>query len=227
MPSILKVDQIQTTNGVPLLTSNSAGIVTPSTRFQLPNYATTNLPSSAVNGEVVFDSTELVQKFWDGTSWQSLGIKKLTSTVVGIHWIHWTSIFQSTVAQTYEKIPGSEFTFQTKEANSSFVMMADIPGYQSGTSSGVNMAYQFNGTMYAGANGGNGDTWMGGAHSGISSAGYNLKKIWVVSPNLAAGATVTAACMGGHWQGTSSSHYFLYPGYNSEAEFVILEFKNS
>jgi hypothetical protein len=226
MPSILRVDQLQTTTGTPLLSSDANGLLSVSTRFKLPNFTTANLPSSASTGEVVFDTTEFVAKFWDGTKWQTLGSKKLTSAIVGMHWIHWTSTFQSTTAQTYEKVPGSEFTFQTKQANSSFVMMADIPGYQAGTSSGVNMAYQFNGTMYAGTNGGSGDTWMGNVHSGVAAAGFNLKKIWVVQPNLAAGSTVTAACMVGHWQGTSSSHYFNYPGYSPEAEFVILEFLN-
>jgi hypothetical protein len=144
-----------------------------------------------------------------------------------MHHQYWTSTFQSTAVQTYEKIPGSEFTFQTKEAGSSFLLMSDIPGYQASTSSGVNMAYQFNGTLYAGASGGSGDTWMGSAHSGVSAAGFNLKKIWVVSPNLSAGATVTTACMAGHWSSTSSQHYFLYPGYNSNATFVVLEFKNN
>jgi hypothetical protein len=227
MASVLRVDQLQTSNGIPLLSSDGSGILSVQSRFRLPNYTTDTLPTSAVTGEVVFDVTENVAKFWDSEKWQTIGTKKATSSIVGIHYQYWTSTFQTSAAQTYQKIPGSEFTFQTKETGSSFIMMADIPGYQEGTGSGVNMAYEFNGTRYAGDNGGGGDTWMGNVHSGVASAGFNLKKIWVVSPNLSAGATVTASCMAGHWSGSSPSHYFLYPGYGSNATFVILEFKNS
>ena len=227
MASVLRVDQLQTTSGTPLLSSDANGILSVESRFKLPQYNTANLPTNAESGEVVFDLDEGVTKFWDGETWQSLGRKKATTSILGMHHQYWTSTFQSTAAQTYEKIPGSEFTFQTKEAGSSFLLMSDIPGYQASTSSGVNMAYQFNGTKYAGDSGGSGDTWMGSAHSGVAAAGFNMKKIWVVQPNLSAGVTVTAACMVGHWSVTSSQHYFLYPGYSPNATFVIFEFKNN
>ena len=227
MASVIRVDNIENSGGTPMFTSDGSSLISVSTRFQLPRFNTADLPSNAVVGEIVFDQEEYIMKFWTGDEWQSIGRKKVTSSVVGIHWQHWTSTFQSSAVQTYQKIPGSEFSFQTKEANSSFLLMADIPGYQAGTSSGVNMAYEFNGTLYAGQNGNPGDTWMGNVHSGVASAGFNLKKLWVVSPNLPAGSTCTASCMAGHWSGASANHYFLYPGYSPEAEFVILEFLNN
>ena len=227
MASVIRVDNIQNSGGTPMFTSDGASMVAASSRFKLPLFNTADLPPSGEIGEVVFDQEESVLKFWDGEAWQSIGRKRVTSSIVGIHWQHWTSTFQSSAEKTYQKITGSEFTFQTKEANSSFLLMADIPGYQANTSSGVNMAYEFNGTLYAGQNGNPGDAWMGSAHSGVATCGFNLKKLWVVSPNLSAGSTCTAACMAGHWSGTSSSHYFLYPGYNPNAEFVILEFVNN
>lgn len=227
MASILKVDSIQSSSGNPLLSSDVNGLLSIDTRFQLPRFNTANLPTTAEIGEVVFDQEEFIVKFWDGTDWQNIGKRKVDTSVVGMHYQHWTSTFQTTAAQTYQKIPGSEFTFQTKADNSSFLLMADIPGYQASTSSGVNMAYEFNGTLYAGQNGSPGDTWMGGVHSGTPTGCFNLKKIWAVSPNLSAGSTCTASCLAGHWSGTSTNHYFIYPGYNGSAEFVILEFVNN
>jgi hypothetical protein len=226
MSSILRVDQIQSSTGTPLLSTDGTGVLSIDSRFKLPQYNTANLPTNAQTGEVVFDVDEAVTKFWSGDEWQSLGRKKLSSSILGMHYQYWTSSFQTSAVSTYQNVPGSQFTFQTKETGSSFILMADIPGYQDGSASGVNMAYQFDGVQYAGQNGNPGDTWMGSAHSGVASAGFNMKKIWVVSPNLSAGVTVTAACMVGHWSGTSSVHYFVYPGYNSNATFVILEFKN-
>ena len=104
-------------------------------------------------------------------------------------------------------------------------MYADICGYQAGTGSGVNIAFEFNGVRYAGEPGSSGDSWMGAVHSGISSGSYNLKKMWTVSPNLAAGTSVTAYIQCGHWNG-SGNHYFNYPNYNPTSTFVIKEFVN-
>ena len=76
--------------------------------------------------------------------------------------------------------------------------------------------------MYAGQNGNNGDTWMAAVHSGIGSGSFNLKKMWLVSPNLASGTAVTAYVKCGHWSG-SGNHYFNYPSYTPSSTFVIKE----
>jgi hypothetical protein len=227
MASVLRVDQLQTSNGTPLLSSDGTGMLSIDSRFKLPQFTTETLPTTGSLGEVVFDITDSIAKFWDGDKWQDIGVKKITSSIVGIHWQSWSSTFQSSAVQTYQEIPGSVFSFQTKESGSSFILMSDLCGYQASSSSGVNMAYRFNGVQYAGQSGSPGDTWMGSLHSGTATGSFNLKKIWVVSPNLSAGSTVTASCMFGHWSGTSSNHYVNYPGYSPVSEFVILEFKNT
>ena len=148
------------------------------------------------------------------------------TAIIAMHYQHWTSTFTSTAARTYESMPGSELTFNTTVDDSQFILMADFHSYQSGTSGGVNMAYYWQGTMYAGWNGSPGDSWMGGAHSGVASGGMNNKKILWLNPGLSAGTEVTTSCAVGHWSGTSSSVNSVYPGYSPEAEFIVLEFKN-
>ena len=51
---------------------------------------------------------------------------------------------------------------------------------------------------------------------------FNLKKMWLVQPNLASGASVTAYVKCGHWSG-SGNHYFNYPSYNPSSTFIIKE----
>ena len=150
----------------------------------------------------------------------------VSNSIVAMHYtIFGSSLNTAGPNQVYQNHTGSAITFDTKEAGSSFVLMADICGYQAGTGSGVNIAFEFNGVRYAGEPGGNGDTWMGAVHSGISSGSFNLKKLYTVSPNLAAGTTVTAYIQCGHWSG-SGNHYFNYPGYNPSSTFVIKECVN-
>ena len=148
------------------------------------------------------------------------------TAVIAMHYTHWTSQFSSTAEKTYESMPGSELTFTTTQADSQFILMTDFHSYQSSNGSGMNMAYFWQGTMYAGWNGNPGDTWMGGCHSGVSSGGMNHKKILWLNPGLSAGTSVTTSVAFGHWSSTSSSHRAVYSGYSPEAEFVVLEFKN-
>jgi hypothetical protein len=63
MASVLRVDQLQTTSGTPLLSSDANGILSVESRFKLPQYNTANLPTNAESGEVVFDLDEGVTKY--------------------------------------------------------------------------------------------------------------------------------------------------------------------
>lgn len=225
MASTLRVDQIQTSTGSQIFSSDGS-VMSLNQRIRLPHYTTANLPSNALTGELVFDQDEQVVKAWNGTGWQFFGQKKVDSIVFAMHYKIFTDSFAPTAEKTYQNHPGSALTFSTKETGSSFLLMMDIPGYQAGTSSGVNAAFTFNGTLYGGTNGGGGDTWMAAVHSGISSGAFNMKKTWVVEPNLAANSTVNAYVACGHWSGTSSNHYFNYPGYSPTATFTVIEYKN-
>ena len=230
MASQLKVDEITTVSGSGTLkiagnvqvnaSDNTTGII-------LPNGTEAQRAAAPVLGETRVNNENKTVEFYNGTSWQRVQTTPAVSnSIVAMHY----TIFGSTLNtagpnQVYQNHTGSTLTFDTTEAGSTFVLMADICGYQAGTGSGVNMAFEFNGVRYAGEPGNSGDTWMGAVHSGISSGSYNLKKMWTVSPNLAAGTSVTAYIQCGHWNG-SGNHYFNYPNYNPTSTFVIKEFVN-
>ncbi len=230
MASQLKVDEITTVSGTGTLkiagnvqvnaSDNTSGII-------LPNGTEAQRAAAPVIGETRFNNETKTVEFYNGTSWQRVQTTPAVSnSIVAMHY----TIFGSTLNtagpnQVYQNHTGSAITFDTKETGSTFVLMADVCGYQAGTGSGVNIAFEFNGVRYGGEPGGNGDTWMAAVHSGISSGSFNLKKLYTVSPNLAAGTTVTAYIQCGHWSG-SGNHYFNYPGYNPSSTFVIKECVN-
>ena len=230
MASQLKVDEITTVSGTGTLkiagnvqtnlSDNNSGII-------LPKGTEAQRSTAPVLGETRVNSENKTIEFYNGTGWQRVStIPAVSNSVVGMHYqIFGSSLNTSGPNQVYQNHTGSQLTFNTVEANSSFMLIADMCGYQAGTGSGVNIAFEFNGIRYAGEPGGNGDTWMGAVHSGISSGSFNLKKMYVVSPNLAAGTSVTAYIQCGHWSG-SGNHYFNYPSYSPSSTFVIKEFVN-
>ena len=230
MASQLKVDEITTVSGTGTLkiagnvqvnaSDNTSGIV-------LPNGTEAQRAAAPVLGETRVNNENKTVEFYNGTSWQRVQTTPAVSnSIVAMHYtIFGSSLNTAGPNQVYQNHTGSTLTFDTTETGSTFVLMADICGYQSGTGSGVNIAFEFNGVRYAGEPGSSGDTWMGAVHSGISSGSFNLKKLYTVSPNLAAGTTVTAYIQCGHWSG-SGNHYFNYPGYNPSSTFVIKECVN-
>ncbi len=230
MASQLKVDEITTVSGSGTLkiagnvqvnaSDNTTGII-------LPNGTEAQRAAAPVLGETRVNNENKTVEFYNGTSSGKESNNSCSKQLnVAMHYtIFGSSLNTSGPNQVYQNHTGSAITFDTKEAGSTFVLMADMCGYQAGTSSGVNIAFEFNGVRYAGEPGGNGDTWMGAVHSGISSGSFNLKKLYTVSPNLAAGTTVTAYIQCGHWSG-SGNHYFNYPGYNPSSTFVIKECVN-
>lgn len=231
MASKLKVDQISTvsetgtlstTGNIKLdLSSSNSGLV-------LPRGNNSQRSTTPATGEVRMNSENKYMEYYNGTSWQAVqSVPATDNAIVAMHWNVFTSSYNTSSlgAQVYGNHPGSLITLTTKETNSSFMLIADVCGYQEGTSSGVNIAFTFNGVRYAGQDGGNGDHWMGACHSGISSGSFNLKKIWVVSPGLPQGTTVNAYIACGHWSG-SGNHYFNYYSYSPSSTFVIKEFIN-
>lgn len=222
MASTLRVDQLQTSNGIPLLSSDGSGILSVESRFKLPQYNTENLPTNAEAGEVVFDLDDLIAKFWDGEEWKNIGSPKITSNILGMYYKIWNTNFQNSNTQTYEIVPDSSLTFTTKEQGSSFLLLQDVSWYSS-ASAGSNGAFYFNGTLIGGVSGGSGDAWMGGMHSGISSS-YNHKRVHTHSPNLPKGASVTVAYAQGCW--TNTSVRSNYSGYGINSSLVVLEYIN-
>lgn len=226
--SKLKVDQITSVsetgslqlsgNVKPDFSSSNTGLVPPSG-------TTDQREASPMMGSIRMNTETKILEYYDGTNWLAFQTTiSAESQVLAMHYkIYGGSLNTSSAGQrNYVDHPSSEITFTTKAAGTSFLLYADQCGYQAGTGSGVNIAFNFNGTMYAGQNTSNGDTWMGAVHSGISSGSFNLKKMWLVSPNLAAGASVTAYVKCGHWNG-SGNHYFNYPSYSPSSTFVIKE----
>ena len=226
--SKLKVDQISSVsetgslqlsgNVKPDFSSSSTGLVPPSG-------TTDQREASPMMGSIRMNTETKILEYYDGTNWLAFQTTiSAESQILAMHYkVYGGSLNTSSSGnQNYVDHPSSEITFTTKAAGTSFLLYADQCGYQAGTSSGVNIAFNFNGTMYAGQNTGNGDTWMGAVHSGISSGSFNLKKMWLVQPNLASGASVTAYVKCGHWSG-SGNHYFNYPSYNPSSTFVIKE----
>ena len=226
--SKLKVDQITsvsetgslqlTGNVKPDFSSSNTGLVPPSG-------TTDQREASPMMGSIRMNTETKILEYYDGSNWLAFQTTiSAESQVIAMHYkIYGSSLnTASSGNQNYVNHPGSEIVFNTKAAGTSFLLYADQAGYQSGTGSGVNIAFNFNGTMYAGQNTNNGDTWMGACHSGISSGSFNLKKMWLVQPNLAANTSVTAYIQCGHWSG-SGNHYFNYDGYTPSSTFVIKE----
>ena len=231
MASKLKVDQISTVSETGTLstsgniklnlTSSTSGLV-------LPQGTEAQRDSTATFGELRGNTDNNTVEFYNGTSWQRVQTTPaVDNSIVAMHYSIFTSSLNTSSAgeKNYVNHPGSQITLTTTEDNSSFMMIADVAGYQAGTSSGVNIAFEFNGVRYAGINGSNGDTWMAACHSGVSSGAFNMKKIYIVSPNLPAGTTVDAYIQCGHWSGTGD-HYFNYYAYTPSSTFVIKEFVN-
>jgi len=232
MASKLKVDQISTVSETGTLstsgniklnlTSSTSGLV-------LPQGTEAQRDSTATFGELRGNTDNNTVEFYNGTSWQRVQTTPaVDNSIVAMHYSVFTSSLNtsSAGAQNYVNHPGSQITLTTTEASSSFMLIADVAGYQEGTSSGVNIAFECNGVRYAGINGGNGDHWMAAVHSGVSSGSFNMKKMWVVSPNLPAGTTVDAYIQCGHWSG-SGNHHFNYYQYTPSSTFVIKEFVNT
>jgi hypothetical protein len=231
MASKLKVDQISTVSETGTLstsgniklnlTSSTSGLV-------LPQGTEAQRDSTATFGELRGNTDNNTVEFYNGTSWQRVQTTPaVDNSIVAMHYNVFTSTLNtsSAGAQNYVNHPGSQITLTTTEDNSSFMMIADLAGYQEGTGSGVNIAFEFNGVRYAGINGANGDHWMAACHSGVSSGSFNMKKIYIVSPNLPAGTTVDAYIQCGHWSGTGN-HHFNYYQYTPSSTFVIKEFVN-
>ena len=230
MASQLKVDEITTVSGTGTLkiagnvqvnaSENNTGIV-------LPNGTEAQRATAPVLGETRVNNENKTIEFYDGNNWQRVSTTPAVSnSVVAMHYVTFGNTLNTAGPnQVYQNHTGSTLTFNTTETGSFFVLMADICGYQAGTGSGVNMAFEFNGVRYGGEPGNGGDSWMGAVHSGISSGSFNLKKLYTVSPNLAAGTSVTAYIQCGHWSG-SGNHYFNYPGYSPISTFVIKECVN-
>ena len=220
MASQLKVDEITTVSGTGTLkiagnvqvnaADNTSGIV-------LPNGTEAQRAAAPVLGETRINNENKTIEFYNGTGWQRVSTTPAVSnSVVAMHYKIFGDVYNTSGPnQVYTNHPGSTLTFNTTETGSSFVMYADIVGYQAGTGSGVNIAFEFNGVRYAGEPGSSGDTWMGAVHSGISSGAFNLKKMWTVSPNLAAGTSVRilriseATCSTGETSVTSAASSVL------------------
>lgn len=125
---------------------------------------------------------------------------------------------------TYYDCPGSEISFTTTVTGGIYLLRCDVQTYlgSSGGGNGCNYCFKFNGTRVGGTNGSSGDTWQRGGHGDSDHVGtFSINRMFVVSPGLAAGTTVSANVMAGHW---GADFYHNYPNYATYSDFYIEEF---
>jgi hypothetical protein len=134
MPSIIRVDQIQTTAGSPVFSTDSSGRLNPN-KLQLPVYTTATLPSTGNSaGDVVYDSTVKAIRVWNGSAWtaasggadgssSSSAATSATSlrTTLGVNAVNGSYWYKFSDGQTRQL-----WTDFTTYSNFSFVMVTRI-----------------------------------------------------------------------------------------------------
>ena len=130
-------------------------------------------------------------------------------------------------SRTYYDCPGSTINFTTTVANGVYLLRADLQTYagSSGGGNGWNFGFKFNGTKVAGTDGTSGDTWQRAGHGDGDHVGcFSINRMYVVSPGLSAGTSVSANLMMGHW---GADLYHNYPSYMCYSDFYVEEFAPS
>ena len=126
--------------------------------------------------------------------------------------------------RTYYDCPGSQISFTTTVSGGVYLLRADMQTYStsSGGGNGWNFGFKFNGTQVAGINGSSGDSWQRAGHGDGDHVGcFPITRMYVVSPGLSAGTSVTANVMMAHW---GIEVYHNYPNYMTYSDFYIEEF---
>jgi hypothetical protein len=72
MASILRLDQLQTLTGTPVMTFDNSGIATVNGGLRLPTYTNSNRPAGQV-GLLIFNSEKEVVQLWTGSAWIDVG----------------------------------------------------------------------------------------------------------------------------------------------------------
>ena len=130
-------------------------------------------------------------------------------------------------SRAYYDVPASQIDFTTSVSGGVYLLSADPQVYitNPGGGNGVNCCFKFNGTQYGGTDGSSGDTWQRGGHGDSDHVGcFSIGRMHVVAPGLAAGVSVSANIMMGHW---GIEMYHNYPSYMNVSDFYIQEFAPS
>ena len=135
--SKLKVDQISSVsetgslqlsgNVKPDFSSSNTGLVPPSG-------TTDQREASPMMGSIRMNTETKILEYYDGTNWLAFQTTiSAESQVLAMHYkIYGSSLNTSSAGnQNYVDHPGSEITFNTKAAGTSFLLYADQCGYQS------------------------------------------------------------------------------------------------
>lgn len=72
MASILRLDQVQTLDGTPVMSFSNNGIASMNAGVKLPAYTNSNRPAGEI-GLIIFNSEEEVIQLWTGSEWIDVG----------------------------------------------------------------------------------------------------------------------------------------------------------
>lgn len=130
-----------------------------------------------------------------------------------------------TTNQTYIALVASKLDFTTTIDNGVYFLQADLNQYLTpDNGNGSNAAFQWNGTLIVGTNGGSGDTWQRCGHGNTGNGGsWSMVRKFVYSPGVPAGTAVTVYAMVGQWGSVSSRNN--YSGYSNYSDLSVMEFE--
>ena len=128
-----------------------------------------------------------------------------------------------TALQAYTVVTNGTLAITSKFTNSKFYVNMQAQGYAQstgGTNIGISRTIGVTTTRLIGTDGAAGDAWMGNAN-GQGTNSWNIKRLFLDSPNVAAGTTITYNMLLAVW--SSGTTYVNYSGYTGGSTITILE----
>jgi hypothetical protein len=129
----------------------------------------------------------------------------------------------TTTVNTYVVVNNGNLSITTKLPNSKILVLLTPQGYQQ-TGNGCNIGLQrvLSGvtTRLVGTDGTGGDSWMG-AGNGTTNTSWTIQRIFLDSPNVPAGTTISYQTMVAMW--SSGTIFVNYPGYVSQSAITLME----
>lgn len=146
-----------------------------------------------------------------------------SGSIIGHYYVSGQYNFSYTNNSAYNDVSSFNVTFTTKATNSTFLVHIRTTGYADAGHGGVAIGMKLAGTLYVG---GSSDQWSLWGN-GVNNAGsYNPMRHQLISPNIAAGTSVTAQVVAGAWSGSATK---WLPGYSTSypnlASLSIYEIK--
>ena len=124
---------------------------------------------------------------------------------------------------TYTDIPSSTINFTSSITGGIYLLRCDLACYLNpDNGNGANAAFKFNGNKICGVDGSSGDAWQRLGHGSGGGGSGSLCRMFIHSPALSAGTSISANVMIANW-GTSVT--VNYGGYSTFSEFYVMEFE--